>query len=249
MRNIGATSLLLVLCTSACNAEEILIFGNEYKPPKIFSDNEKPKGILVDILKAISLESALTLELKLLPWNRAYREAKAGRGAIIGLSKTKQRLNIFDYSDVVYYDELFLLGTKNNKFTFNKISDLTGKTIGIQRGSKYGDEFEKAVNRNFTIEEDSNAVHRLKKLLRNRIDVAIVSGPGMAGALSIINSDSELRSRKSEFYLFKTPFKKDPNFLGVSKSLKQHDFMAKFNLALQRLKNKGIIHKIIQDWM
>jgi polar amino acid transport system substrate-binding protein len=234
----------LTLVSSSSLANEVRVFGNEYKPPKIYVEDGKAKGILPEILAAIVKESDLSLPLELLPWKRAYKEASVARGAIIGLSKTKERLKIFDYSDVVYYDELLLLGTKNNVFPFENIADLNNKRIRIQRGSKYGDAFEKSKNRNFIIEEDSNAVYRLKKLLRNRIDVAIVSGPGMTGALKIIENDPELSSRRNEFYLYPVPFKKDPNYLGISKSLNMLPLISKFNLALKKVKDRGLIDQI-----
>jgi polar amino acid transport system substrate-binding protein len=185
----------------------------------------------------------LKLELKLLPWKRAVSNASTGMGLIIGLSKTKERLQIFDYSDVIYYDELLLLGTKKNIFAYENIADLDNKRVGVQRGSKFGDIFEKGKNRNFIIEEDSNPVHRLKKLLRNRIDVALVTGPGIEGILNIINSDPQLSARRNEFYLYPVPFKKDPNYLGVAKSLNMLPFIEKFNLALKQVKAKGLIER------
>jgi putative transposase len=40
--------------------------------------------------------------------------AKVGEGGIMGLSMTKERLMLFDYSDVIYYDDLVLVVIKGN---------------------------------------------------------------------------------------------------------------------------------------
>jgi polar amino acid transport system substrate-binding protein len=235
---------ILLLNGPHCMANDIKIFGNEYKPPKVYLENDKPNGILVDIMKYIEKETAHSFDILLYPWKRAYALAERGQGGIIGLSMTKERLEIFDYSDVMYYDDLMLVVIKGNEFPFNTLEDLKGKRVGVRRGSSYGDDFERGKKDIFIADEDSDAIQRLKKLLIKRIDVALI-GPGKAGVNKIIKSDPELLKRKDDFVLLEKPFKRDPNYLGISKTLNMKGLIQDFNKTLKKGYEDGTIQAII----
>jgi hypothetical protein len=51
-------------------------------------------------------------EYSLYPWKRSYQLALNGKGGIDDLTKNNERLKIFNYSDVMYYDELVLVVLK-----------------------------------------------------------------------------------------------------------------------------------------
>ena len=125
--------------------EPIYIFGNDSKPPKNYVENKKSKGILINIMEYISEEIEQPFEYNLYPWKRAYLLAVHGEGGIIGLSKTESRMLIFDYSDVMFYDEILICVLKGNEFEYNEIGDLRGKTVGVIRGAVFGSEFETAM--------------------------------------------------------------------------------------------------------
>ena len=137
-------SLIFILFVIQINAQKISIYGNESKPPKYFLKEDTAKGILIEIMNYISKDINQDFEYKLQPWKRAYRNAINSKGGIIGLSKNLERLKIFDYSEVMYYDSLILVVLKGNEFEFNNIYDLKDKIVGVQRASSYGDEFEEA---------------------------------------------------------------------------------------------------------
>jgi len=237
--------IIISLSGSVCIGNEILILGNEYKPPKIYLKNGKPKGILVEIMKYIEQETKCSFNIDLFPWNRSYNMAKIGMGGIIGLSMNQERLKIFDYSDIMFYDDMMIVVLKKNEFLFNKLENLKGKRIGARRGSRYGDEFEYGRKNIFKVDEDSNAIQRLKKLLRGRIDAALI-GPGKAGVNQIINADDELHEKKEEFVLLPKPFKRDPNYLGFAKSMNMKPFLKEFNRALKKGQEDGIIQDIVK---
>ncbi len=176
---------LLFFHAGFCFGEQILILGNHKKPPKNYLENDKPKGILIEIMNYVDQKLSLSFEYKLSPWKRVYLDAVNGKGGIIGLSMNRERLKIFDYSDVMYYDDLLLVMKKGKEFPYKRVQDLRGKKVGCLRGASYGDAFEKAKSNFFEIDEDGDGKQRLLKLLGNRIDVAII-GPGRAVFESII---------------------------------------------------------------
>jgi len=231
--------------SASCN--DMLILGNHAKPPKYYLENNSPKGILIDIMKYVESETDYSFNIRLYPWKRAYMKAIDGKGGIIGLSKNSERIKLFDYSDVMYYDDLMILVLKGHEFVFHSIEDLSGKTLGVQRGASYGYEFEKGKGTIFKIDKDNNAIHRLKKLLAKRIDVALV-GPGKIGVHLVIKQDNELLRRKNEFVILPKPFNRDPNFLGFSKRMNKGEFLKDFNQALEKGRQTGVIQKIIESY-
>lgn len=138
---------------------------------------DQPRGVLIDIMQYVDERIPQSFEYQLYPWQRAYKNALAARGGIIGLSMTVQRLKSIDYSEVMYYDELLLVVLKGQEFPFTTLDDLKGKRVGSLRGAIYGEDFEASRDIIFKIEEDGSPRQRLLKLLHGRIDVAII-GPG-----------------------------------------------------------------------
>lgn len=251
MRNIVtlvAISIVIVLLISNTQsiAEEIVIFGNKSKPPKYYLEDGKAKGILIDIMKYVDINLPSSFKFELYPWKRAYNYALHGKGGIIGLSMTNQRLEKFDCSEVMYYDTIILVVLKGNEFSYDKITDLQEKIIGIQRGASYGEELEQS-KKILQFEEDDSGEQRLLKLLNNRIDVALI-GPGNIGLINIIKQNNELTIRKDEFVIIPKPFCRDPNYFAFSKKMNRQDFLSEFNKVLIKEYESGDIQRIINNY-
>ena len=248
LQTIFLAFLLASSWIGSCPGQEILIVGNHDKAPKVFLKDGRPSGILVDILNHLERELPYSFRYQLYPWKRAYKEAVRGEGAVIGLSKNSERLKIFDYSEVMFYDEVVCVVRKGNEFTFNSIQDLRGKLVGVQRGASYGDDFEAAKGRLFFLDEDDSGLRRLLKLLTGRIDVALLS-PGRAGVMAVIHQDPDLLARQDEFVILDKPFKRDPNYLGFAKSRQMQHFIRKFNAALKGAHQSGAIQRIVDRYV
>lgn len=240
-------AVLLVLPRPAAAQETVLILGNSYKVPKVYLDESgEPRGILVDIARYVDERlPGYELRFELYPWARAYRMAENGLGGIIGLSMTTPRLERFDYSDVIYRDDVIIVCRKGAEFPYRNMEDLRGKILGVGRGGSFGDDFDRAAASGlFRLEEDNGPVQRLKKILRGRIDCGLIS-PGRLALERTIAQDEELSRRADELAVLETPFKEDPNYLGFAKSMGQKPFLDLFNDVLQRGRESGEIQEII----
>ena len=133
---------LLSLASFVSTAETIRVFGYDSKPPKYYTEDNVNKGILVDIMAYAGKQMNVEFEVDLLPWPRAVYMANKGNGAILGFSITAERKKLFDYSDVVFWDEVYIVVKKDKKFTFNTVDDLKDKIGALVRGASYGQEFE-----------------------------------------------------------------------------------------------------------
>lgn len=230
-------------------ATEVEVVGNDYSVPKIYSDQGEPRGILVDILRHLDAELAQdSMNLRLYPWARAYKLAESGQVAIVGLSMTKERLAIFDYSEPLFYDEVVMVVRRGREFEFTGLEALTGKRLGIGSGGTFGDDFERARRSGvFMVDEDNGPTIRLKKLLTGRIDVALIN-PGRAGVLAALKRDPALIGREDDFAILERPLKRDANYLGVPKSLKLGDFLERFNQAVRRSQASGALNRLIEQY-
>lgn len=244
LKRLLTTILLSVFMTVCAYSAEITVFGNNKKPPKIWGEYQTAQGILVDILKSTEDELGVSFTALGYPWARAYDKAVKGQGGIIGLSKTSERLKIFDFSIPIYTDRVVLVVKKGNEFPFERLGDLKGKTIGVCRGCTYGAEYEKA-KAYFSLEEDHNNYSRLMKLLVGRSDAAIIN-PG-AGALRFICEQYPDLS-VDDFTVLPMPLVEDPNYLAFSKRSNKKQLLQQFNQVIQRKIDTGEIQSIIDRY-
>ncbi|MCJ2164909.1 MULTISPECIES: transporter substrate-binding domain-containing protein [unclassified Pseudodesulfovibrio] len=244
---IWSCVLVILLASVSFAAGPIVIFGNDCKPPKAWIDGHTPKGILVDILREIEKRTDLVFDIQLMPWKRSYMQALECKGGIIGLSMNTERLDIFDYSSVLCYDELRLVVLKGREFQYNTMEDVKGKTLGYTRGASYGDEFDLAKKTIFIASEDVDPVCRLRMVLAGRIDAALI-GPGEASVRYIIENNDILKRQKDKLVILPTPFTSDPNYIGFHKDMCAGDDLKKINHALRSMWADGAIQAIIDSY-
>lgn len=236
--------VFLCLFSLTCFAEEVGVTGNAFKQPKIWDEGGTPKGILIDIMNLVGKKMGHKFDIHLYPWKRAYIKALKSKVGIVGLSITEERLKLFDYSEVLFYDEVILIVKKGNEFKFDNFEDLEGKHIGVCRGCSFGPEYEQA-KKFFTPQGDNESVQRLHKLKMGRIDAAIIS-PGEA-ALNIAVAKDDSISR-DDFSILPKPITRDPNYFAFAKSNDRKAFIAEFNKVLRVAHESGAIKEIISRY-
>ncbi|MCX4029127.1 transporter substrate-binding domain-containing protein [Endozoicomonas sp. SM1973] len=229
---------------------ELTIFGNSNKPPKYYLDQEgKPQGILVDMMVYLGEQMDCKFNIRLYPWKRAYKYALAGEGGIIGFSKNSQRLKLFDYSEVMYYDDMILVTTRRGKFDYQTIKDLRGKTLSVTLGASFGDDYDNAVaSKLFSVRAAPFPEDRLLQLLSGQVDVVLL-GPGKLGLQAAIARNKKLNQQQDQFVILPKPFKRDPNFLGIAKTLNMQPFIKRFNQALHEGVRSGKFDAILLHYL
>ncbi|MFZ6741796.1 substrate-binding periplasmic protein [Undibacterium sp. JH2W] len=116
----------------------------------------------------------IKFEIRRYPWTRLLINARTGEGIVFGLSKNRERLQTYQFSEAIYANYVWLVTRSDATFTYNSMLDLKGKTVGVIRGTSYGDEFDSQRNVLFQVEEDVGSHGaRLKKLINKRMDVMI----------------------------------------------------------------------------
>lgn len=247
-RLLALTWALVASGTSLLHAETLVVYGDDNYLPVIYHDAAgKPAGVLVDILRKVSDRSGDTYDIQLFPWKRAYELARRGSGAVVGVSLTAERSEIFDFSDPIYNDDIQIVVRKGYEFKFNQISDLRGKTLGGVIGASYGDLVDRAIkDEQFKVDRDIGQASRLRKLLLGRIDGAII-GNGTAGYEAVLHSEPDLLAQVNRLQVLKTPLARDPLYLATPKSMRKKEVIDRFNKALHELQKSGALPRLTQN--
>lgn len=241
------TVLLLALVSGVADAETLLVYGDENYAPLIYSTQGYPTGSLVDILRRVSERTGDTYEVRLFPWKRAYEHARAGRAAVVGVSKTAERLAEFDFSDPIYFDDIQIVVKKGREFKFAQLSDLKGKTVGGVLGASYGETVDAAIKDGlFKMDQDTGQKGRLRKVLLERVDAAFI-GNGTKGFDMAVRSDPELQARRRELVVLATPLTHDPLHLAVAKSMGKRALLTRFNSALRDVQKAMVSQTLPKD--
>ncbi|AZN35628.1 substrate-binding periplasmic protein [Iodobacter ciconiae] len=240
-RFTGFAFLFIFYC-SALWAEEITIFGSDDYPPISFRNEQGQfDGIAHTLIKHYEQLSGHKVTLEMASWKHAYLLAEQGKGGIIGLSKTKSRLAIFDYSDPFYDSVVGLLVKKGKEFSFNSVADLKGKLISVTNAASYGAEFDTArAAQLFKVDINYAADVQLNKLLYDLVDCVVVSHVEN-GIDLIVKKDPELLSKRDQFVYLRKPLVRDPVYLAFHKSMKMKAYIVGFNHAIKDAKQKGLI--------
>jgi polar amino acid transport system substrate-binding protein len=178
----------LLALPGASSAERLVVFGDDRYAPVIHEEAGRPVGFLVELLRRAQLYSGDDYDIRLMPWKRAYAQALAGQGGLIGVSLTSERQLVFDYSRPVYDDDIGIVVLRGKEFAFSEIADLKGKRVGGVAGASYGEAVDLAIKAGvFEVDRDSGQDNRLRKLLAGRVDAAFI-GNGTPGFQRLLAS-------------------------------------------------------------
>jgi len=240
------TTVLILLSThNQAQSQPISAWGNENLPPMAYMEGDVPKGFGIEIIQAVLDEAGVDFRFKMAPWKRAYIEAKRGQGLVFGMYLTQERAKIFDFSKPIWSEEIVLATRKGEEFPFEKIADLKGKRISLQRGTRPGTEFENALkNQLFVAAPNNNPVERIGILMYGKIDGAIFN-PGLA---SVVWNARLAGFSMSRISVLKKPLAIKAKHIGILKSLQKTQLMNKINTAIDALKQRGAIQSIMDRY-
>lgn len=241
--------IILILLSILLNIKQLQactidIYANDGKPNS-YLEKGQAKGIFIEMMDYIGADIGCKFTYHVSTWARAYKSMLGNKGGVIGLSWNSSREDIIDYSDVMYNEEVLFVTHTNTPFTLADINDLAGKTVSSSRGSKLGDQFDKAIKENiFTfIGDNGDLVMRLKRVAKGRLDVAILRD-GLYAFNNLFKEHPELADIKDRLYIVPSTLNKDPNYLGFAKSNDHKDFLKKFNESMKKARNAGVIQAI-----
>lgn len=251
-RDVRAIGLAFCFYAILSFAEPVHLAGNDSRPPKTFIKDGHPQGILVDIVNYLHKVTGQEFSIELYPLARALMVANSGKSGFIGLSKSDERLQHFDFGDeVLFYDEVVVVVMAGKEFPFTAPSDLTKKRIGVVRGARYGPDFEnllKSGQVNFV--ETSTLTQQLAMMAAGRLDAVLVSA-GKAG-LSAARGTSEATTtipKDAHFVILPTPFTRDATYIAFHKSANKKTLLKDLDMALKKGYSSGEVPSLINAYI
>jgi len=135
---ILAYVILVVLLASAdCGAvnKALLFVGNDSYPPISYQEGGKPKGLAIDIVRALGERMGRQIDIRLMEWKVAQAMVAEGKAdALCQLTITEPRKQIYDFSDQAH-DLRFSIFVRTGKQGINDLTDLRGLQVAVWTAS------------------------------------------------------------------------------------------------------------------
>ena len=127
-------AIFVMLLTSAeCIAENkaLLFVGNDSYPPISYQEGGNPKGLAIDIVRALGQRMGRQIDIRLMEWKVAQAMVAQGKAdALCQLTITEPRKKIYDFSDQAH-DLRFSIFVRTGKQGINDLTDLRGLQVAV----------------------------------------------------------------------------------------------------------------------
>ena len=222
------------------NADTIKIVSDTAYAPFEFKDTDQTyKGIDVDIINKVAEIKGWNIQMSYPGFDAAVNAVQAGQADAImaGMTKTKERENVFTMSDTYYDTKVVIATTKSNKIT--KYEELSGKTVGVKNGTAAQRFLESIKDKyGFTIKTFDTGDLMNNSLSTGAVNAIMDDKPVIEYA---INQGQDLSINMDGEAVGSFAF-------GVKKGSKYEYLVTEFNEALTQMKKDDSLDKIINKW-
>lgn len=163
LKMIGVIAGVLVLsaCLFACgggdgdkaaDGNKTYLIGTDttFAPFEYQDENGEYVGVDIELLAAIAENQGFKYELKPLGFDAAVAALESGQvdGVIAGMSITKERQKVYDFSPA-YYDSGVVVATKSDA-AYESYEDMKGMTLAVKNGTE-GAEFAESIKDEYNL--------------------------------------------------------------------------------------------------
>lgn len=217
----------------------IVYAADNNAPPLRFYDrnSEQYRGIVIDYLQALAIELETEIIFEPMVWEEALAALRRNESDICDMYPSKERSEVFLFSDPVYYQRGIILVDKNNS-SIKKVKDLSGMRVAVQSGD-YAHEYLKnnvdGVEFVFGKDYESN----LAKLVSGQVDAIVGDEPVISYFLNFYNLTEDYSVVDEALYEL-------PSVFSLHKDNKQLQEI--INKGIFKLNRTDIMLKIQQKW-
>ena len=225
---------------SQAQAETVkVVFDTAYAPFEFKDSDQIYKGIDVEILDKVAEINGWTLEKSFPGFDAAVNMVQSGQADAImaGMTKTKEREQVFTMSDT-YYDTKVVIATKKaNKIT--SYNQLKGKTVGVKNGTAAQRFLQKNKDKyGYTIKTFDTSDLMNNSLSTGAVDAIMDDQPVIEYAIKQGQDLSiDMEGEAVGSFAF-----------GVKKDGSHEKLIKQFNTALAQMKKDGTLDQIIEKW-
>ena len=225
---------------SPAQAETVkVVFDTAYAPFEFKDSDQVYKGIDVEILDKVAEINGWTLEKSFPGFDVAVNMVQSGQADAImaGMTKTKEREQVFAMSDT-YYDTKVVIATKKaNKIT--SYDQLKGKTVGVKNGTAAQRFLQKNKDKyGYTIKTFDTSDLMNNSLSTGAVDAIMDDQPVIEYAIKQ-GQDLSINMEGEAVGSFA---------FGVKKDGSHENLIKQFNTALAQMKKDGTLDQIIEKW-
>jgi len=198
----------------------------------------KPRGYDIDMAELIARQLGVKVELIPVTSTNRIPYLTTGKADLVisSLGKNPDRAKVIDFSDAYapFFNGVF--GPKD--MPISKVEDLSGKVVGVTRGSVEDLELTKIAPKDVTIKrfEDNNGT--ISAYLTGQVQL-VATGNVVAAA---VNDLTDLRELSAKFLI-----KNSPCYVGVNKG--ESALLTKVNEIIAGAKADGSLEAISQKWL
>ena len=216
-----------------------VVFDTAYAPFEFKDSDQIYKGIDVEILDKVAEINGWTLEKSFPGFDAAVNMVQSGQADAImaGMTKTKEREQVFAMSDT-YYDTKVVIATKKaNKIT--SYDQLKGKTVGVKNGTAAQRFLDKNKDKyGYTIKTFDTSDLMNNSLSTGAVDAIMDDQPVIEYAIKQ-GQDLSINMEGEAVGSFA---------FGVKKDGSHENLIKQFNTALAQMKKDGTLDQIIEKW-
>ena len=216
-----------------------VVFDTAYAPFEFKDSDQIYKGIDVEILDKVAEINGWTLEKSFPGFDAAVNMVQSGQADAImaGMTKTKEREQVFAMSDT-YYDTKVVIATKKaNKIT--SYDQLKGKTVGVKNGTAAQRFLQKNKDKyGYQIKTFDTGDLMYNSLSTGAVDAVMDDKPVIEYAIKQ-GQDLSINMKGEAVGSFA---------FGVKKDGSHENLIKQFNTALAQMKKDGTLDQIIEKW-
>ncbi len=230
---------------------EILIGRVDERPPSYFQKNEEWFGSNIEAFQALSLESGIKIEYKVMSWSRAMHDMKDKHVIIAQLTPSKERGEFMYFIGPHDREQMVLaVQKKDYNYRIKNLDDLAafsrikGKKIAYQQGVIYSREF------NDRIKTDEEFSKCFVKIVTYTTVLQMLEHGRIAGFLdvkSMVSYQLKHKYRNSGMVIHPFIISNTDVYFGVSKTISDVT-LKKLQTANKKLQKNGTYQKITDKW-
>lgn len=196
-------------------------------------------GADIEIAKAIADELGVKVKFSEMSFDNVLASVQSGKAdiAISGISATKERQKIFDFSDTYYESETVLVVKKDATETYKQTSDFAKKSVAVQKGS-IQENIAKANLSDVNVVSLAQPGEAINELKSGQVEGVVLEKAIAKGYVDqnsdLAVSDITLKSDSKDAYAVAMPKGSDK-------------LKAKVNKVIAKLKKEGKIDSYVQD--
>ncbi|SMG55715.1 substrate-binding periplasmic protein [Paraburkholderia susongensis] len=199
------------------------------------------RGAMIDVAEAVGKEAGYKTDVTPIPFASLVPSLQTNKIDLISsaFAKTPQRAQVVDFTQIVIEYGEALIVPSDDKTDYKSLSDLKGKTVGVQIGTLYVDPL-KAVPGIKDVKMYDTMADLVRDVSLHRLDAAIGDGPVIAYQ---VHSSGASGVRYVDSYKSSLP-------TNIALAVRKGDDArrAQLDSAITKLKADGTIDSILKKW-